>query len=68
VKDKEQKINELREVYNAMQREKFDEKSRGDDSAVDVDDASYVTPDVARYFEGERSVAGANNEKAGGMY
>lgn len=62
-KDKEQKIAELREVYNALQREKFDEKTVGDSGSVDLDEASYVTPDVVRYFEGERAVSGANADR-----
>lgn len=63
VKDKEQKITELREVYNALQREKFDEKTNSDALGVDLDEASYVTPDVVRYFEAERNVAGANSDR-----
>lgn len=58
VKDREQKIDELREVWSALEKEKFDEKATGEHSGVDLDEASYVTGDVARYFEGEKAASG----------
>jgi hypothetical protein len=53
VKDRQAKIDELRQIYERMQEEKGSEES-----LVDPDDASFVTPDVSQFFEEERREKG----------
>lgn len=56
VKDRQAKINELRTVWQQMQRENFAEKGGlADGSGVDPDEASFVNADVVSYFESESS-------------
>lgn len=54
VKDREARIVELRQTFEAMERDKYAEMGGAYDG-VDPDEASFVTDDVASYFSSEKA-------------
>jgi hypothetical protein len=61
--DRAMKIDELREVYERLQAERGKEYAAGQESEVDPDEASFVSADVASYFEHEKASRSAASLK-----
>jgi hypothetical protein len=55
VKDREARIAELRATYETIEREKAMEHASEWESTVDADEASFISEDVASYFQNEKS-------------